>query len=445
MAMNSLHSLFKAGSVAVVGASTNPEKTGHIILKNIVDGGFSGHLYPINPKAESILDLTCYPDLSAVPTEVDVVVIVIPAKFVPGVMEEAGEKGVKGAVIISGGFSEIGNKDLQEEVVEIARRHGIRVIGPNCQGFNYTPNKLCASWPLVRAAGPIAVISQSGTIGAAIAMLAEDEGIGITGFVALGNRCDVNETDLIDFFCDDPNTKVITLYIEGVKDGPLFMKTIREKAGTKPIVILKPGKTEKGRRAIGSHTNSIAGKDEIFGAVCRQLEITRANDIPELYDYSKALGFLKRPEGNRLLVVTSSGGCGIMATDVAEQGGLSMVALSDQLKLRLTEALPPNCVISNPLDLTGDAPAGRFRDAVEIAAADAGIDCFLLIFGDPIAGACEVVQGLKKKTGKEIMVTYIGGGDIEKEEVLKMHQVGIPVFPTPERAVKALIVLQKKT
>ncbi|MBN2322247.1 MAG: CoA-binding protein [Spirochaetes bacterium] len=439
--MNPLDAVFNAKSVAVVGASQNPEKTGHIILRNIIDGGFGGEIYPINPKGEEILGARCYSTLSEVDGEIDVVVIVVPAKFVPGVMEEAGKKRVKGAVVISGGFSEIGNEELQEEVVRIAAEHGVRVIGPNCQGFNYTPNHLCASWPLVRKQGPIAVISQSGTVGATLEMWAEDDEIGISSFVALGNKCDVSETDLIEFFAEDPNTKVISLYIEGVKDGRVFMDTVTRARRKKPIVVLKPGKTHKGMRAVQSHTHSIAGKDEIFDAVCKQTGIVRANDITELYDYSKALGFLKKPAGNRLLIVTSSGGCGIIATDTAEEGGIDIVGLSDGLKKSLTEALPSQCVVQNPLDLTGDTPAERYKESVEIALAEGKIDAFLLIFGDPIPGACEVVKDLKSRTKKPIVVSYLGGGEIEREEGKRLHQNGTPVFQTPERAVRALCVL----
>jgi acetyl coenzyme A synthetase (ADP forming)-like protein len=439
--MGSLDAIFNARSVAVVGASASPDKTGHIILKNILDGGYSGSLYPVNPRAETILGLTCYPSLSAIPGGLDLVVVVVPAKLVPGVIDEGGRKGIKGAVVISGGFGEIGNGELEDQVKAAAARYGVRVIGPNCQGFNYTPNRLCASWPLVKSGGPIAVISQSGTVGAAIEMWAEQEEIGVSGFVALGNKCDVNELDLVEFFAGDPNTKVIALYIEGIRDGQGFMKLMRSVSGRKPVVVLKPGKTEKGKKAVASHTHSIAGSDEVFQGVCRQLRITRASDVAELYDFSKALGYLKRPKGRKMLVVTSSGGCGILATDTAEQSGIEVAELDGRTKEELKKVLPETCVIGNPLDLTGDANAERYGAAVETAARTAGADFFLLIFGDPIPGACEIVQGLRGTIPQEIVVCYLGGGETEKREVLKMHRGGIPVFPTPERAVKAVNAL----
>lgn len=439
--MKPLESIFNARSVAVVGASANHEKTGHIILKNIIEGGFEGKIYPVNPKAGEILGLPCYPSVTAINDSVDVVLIVVPSKFVPDVMEEAGKKGVTGAVVISGGFGEIGNGELEKQILDIAKKYGMRIIGPNCQGFNYTPNRLCASWPLVTKSGPIAVISQSGTVGAAIEMWAQEAEIGISCFVSLGNKVDVNEIDLIDVFKEDPNTKVISLYIEGVQNGARFMKSVRSAREKKPIVVLKPGTTPKGARAVQSHTRSIAGNDEIFDAVCRQVGITRAKSITELFDYSLALGFLGKPKGNRVLIITSSGGSGIIATDVAEQGGIDVVDLPAELLAELKGALPPQCVVANPLDLTGDATAERYRIAAGIAARCDSIDSLLLIFGDPIPGASEVVGELKEKTEKQIIVAYLGGGDIEEEETIKLNRSGTPVFPTPERAVGALKVL----
>jgi acetyl coenzyme A synthetase (ADP forming)-like protein len=439
--LNPLEPVFNARSVAVVGASTNPEKTGHIILRNIIEGGFAGRIYPVNPKAEEVLGLPVYGSLGAIDGPVDLVVIVVPARFVPDVMEEAGQKGASGAVVISGDFGETGNDELERRVVDIGRRYGIRIIGPNCQGFNYTPNRLCASWPLITRSGPIAIISQSGTVGAAIESWAQDAEIGISGFVALGNRADVNETDLIDLFKEDPNTRVISLYIEGVADGRRFMESVGAARKKKPIVVLKPGTTLKGAKAVHSHTRSIAGRDEVFEAVTRQLGIVRARSITELFDFSLALGFLSKPRGNRLLIVTSSGGSGIIATDAAEGGGMNVIDLPAQLAAELKQALPPQCVVGNPLDLTGDATAERYRVAADIALREQSIDSVLLIFGDPIPGACELVNRLKGKTDKQIIVAYLGGGQIEEQEKLKLHRSGIPVFPTPERAVAALEAL----
>lgn len=452
----SLDSIFRPSSVAIVGASSNPEKTGHIILKNIIDGGFRGAVYPINPGSNEILGLRAYPSLLDVPGNIDLVVIVVPAKVVPGVMEQAGQKKAGGAIIISGGFREIGNDRLEQEVVDIAKSFGIQVIGPNCQGVNYTGSNLCASWPLIKAKGKMAIISQSGTVGAALGEWAEADGIGISSFVSLGNKSDVDEVGLIDYFSRDPNTAVISLYVEGTGDGRRFMEVCRDAIQRKPIVVLRPGRSSKGRKAAESHTKSIAGSYKIFHAACRQVGITSALTVEDLYDFSKVLMCARR---RRLLqermtpykvaVLTSSGGSGIIATDCAEEIGVEIPDLSRETIERLEEVLPPHCITRNPLDLTGDTPAERYETAVQELSSFDDIDAFLLIFGDPIPRAGEVVARLKsnlasKGSNAEIVVCYIGGGAMGQEEAAIMHRDGIPVFSTPERAMRAICALAGK-
>ncbi len=436
--MSDVKGMFNARSVAVVGASAKEGKTGHTILKNIIDGGFSGAIYPINPKADSILGVQCYPEVAAIPGNIDLVVVVVPAPAVPDVMRQAGEKGAKGAIIITGGFRETGNTELEAEVMGIAAQYNMGVVGPNCQGVNYTPNNLCASWPLITAKGTMAMITQSGTIGAAMAGWAAEENIGISAFVALGNKSDIGEIELLEFFGEDPETKVIALNVEGVKDGRKFMDVAKAAITKKPVVVLKPGRTAKGRQAAESHTKSIAGSDAVFDAVCRQIGIIRAEGITEFYDYCKIMALTEKPCGNRVLIITSSGGSGILATDVAEGCNVDVASLSDTTKATLKEALPSHCVVANPLDLTGDATAERYETALDVAIHDENIDMALVIFGDPIPGAFEVVENLRKKTNKPVVVAYLGGGDVEKEEVAKMLAAGISAFPTPERAMRSI-------
>lgn len=453
---NSLNSIFKPSSVAVVGASANPEKTGHIILKNIIEGGFRGSVYPINPGAHEILGLQAYQSLLDVPGDVDLVVIVVPAKVVPDIMKQAGEKKAGGAIIISGGFRETGNDDLEQEVINIAKSFGIRVIGPNCQGVNYTDSNLCASWPLITAKGRMAVISQSGTVAAAIGEWAEADGIGVSSCVSLGNKADVNELDLINYFSRDPSTGIISLYVEGTGDGRRFMEVCRDAIERKPIVVLRPGKSSKGRKAAESHTKSIAGSYMVFHAACRQVGVTSAKTIEDLYDFSKILMYTKnrrllkeRTDPYRVAVLTSSGGSGIIAVDCAEEIGVEIPDLSKEAVARLREVLPSHCITRNPLDLTGDTPAERYETAVLELSSSAQADAFLLIFGDPIPRASEVVGRLRRDlalrgSDTEIVVCYIGGGTVGQEEVLHMHQQGIPVFSTPERAMRAIGALAGK-
>ena len=449
-AMNSgVLRLFLARSVAVVGASSNPAKLGHVILANILNGGYEGNVYAVNPKAGEILGLRVYPSVSEIPSSLDLVVVVVPAPFVPGVLREAAGKGARAGIIISGGFREAGREDLEQELLDIVTETGLRLVGPNCQGINYRPNKLCASWPLVTASGSLAVISQSGTVAATLAGWAVDEGLGISATVSLGNQADVCETDLIDFFADDEGSRVIALYLEGAKHGRRFLEAVKRAIPKKPIVVLKSGRTEGGQRAAASHTRSLAGRDDVFDAACRQFGIVRVPDIESLYDSAKALasldleGPLPRTgavsnSGDRVFAVTSSGGCGILATDEAERLGLRVPPLHPEMVTELKEAgLLPTAILSNPLDLTV-APAAHFEATVSIAERYDLADVYLLIFGDPIPGATEVVQRLRERVGSRLVVVYLGGGEVEKTERLRMHAVGIPVFPTPQRAIRAI-------
>ncbi|HEY3124844.1 MAG TPA: acetate--CoA ligase family protein [Thermoanaerobaculia bacterium] len=428
---DSLQALFRPSRLAVIGASAKPEKMGFQILKNILDAGFGGQVIPVNPKGEAILGVPSVKSVDEIPSGTDLAVVIIPAASVPGTILQLGERKVRAAIVITGGFAESGpdGARLQEEVAENASRCGIRVVGPNCQGVNYPYHGLCASWPLITQRGAMAIASQSGTVGAALADWAAQEKLGFSAFVSMGNRVDVDEADLIEFFASDPNTKVITLYIEGVKDARKFLAAVSK--CRKPIVIFKAGRTEQGRKAAESHTRSLAGKDEIYDAVFRQFGIHRATSLEELYDFSKALAYVPRPAGPRMLIVTSSGGSAIIATDVAEENGFRVSPLPGPLASRLREILPPHCIVGNPLDLTGDTDAERYRCV--IAASRDDYDVVMTIFGDPIPGAAEIME-----PGRPELVAYLGGADVERAERLLFHEKKIAVFPTPERAVKAL-------
>ena len=432
-------------SVAVIGASANPAKTGHVILRNIIDAGYKGDIYPINPKGGEILGLKVYRSVLEVPGEIDLAVVVVPARVVPSVMEEIGRKGIPGAVIISGGFGEAGEEGarLEEEVGRIARQYNVRVIGPNCQGVNNTNIGLCASWPLIKENGPMTIVSQSGTVGAAFEGWAAEEGYGISFFVGLGNRLDVDETDLLSFFVREEKTKVVAMYIEGVKRGPEFRRVLEENGGRKPIVILKSGRSPSGARAVQSHTRSLAGRDEVFTGLFRQYGVVRAETVEELYDFSKALAFVRPPSGPRVMIVSSSGGSAIISVDMVEGLGMELAQLPEWAKEELRARIPPYCIVSNPLDLTGDADAERYDRVLDVLKDVEGIDTIVTIFGDPIPGAAEVLEKYMD-SGKTVIAVYIGGGEVQAEEVRKMGKRGIPVFPTPERAIKALKVVMDR-
>jgi acetate---CoA ligase (ADP-forming) len=426
----SLEALFRPARIAVIGASARPGKLGFTIFKNLVDAGFDGQILPVNPRGETILGLPSVKSIGEIPAGTDLAVVIIPAPSVPGAILELGERKVRAAIVITGGFAESGPEGarLQEEVRQNAARCGIRVVGPNCQGVNYPPHGLCASWPLITRKGAMAIASQSGTVGAALIDWAAEERLGFSAFVSMGNRIDVDEADLIAFFGSDPNTKVITLYIEGVKDVPKFLSAVRE--CSKPIVVFKAGRTAQGRKAAESHTRSLAGKDEIYDAIFRQLKIHRAQSLEELYDFSKALAYVPPPAGPRMLIVTSSGGSAIIATDVAADSGFRITPLPDAVGSRLREFLPAHFIVGNPLDLTGDGNAELFRRVIATARDD--YDVVMTIFGDPIPGASGALE-----PGKPDLVAYLGGAEVERAERILFHEKGIAVFPTPDRAVKA--------
>ena len=426
---SSLVPLFRPSRIAMIGASANPEKLSFQIFRNLKEAGFDGEILPVNPKGEPVLGIPSLKSAAEVPEGTDLAVVMIPAKLVPAAILQLGERKVKSAVVITGGFAESGEEGaaLQRELAKNAAQCGIRVIGPNCQGVNYPYHGLCASWPLVTRRGDMAIISQSGTVGAALIDWASQDHLGFSAFVSLGNRADVDEADLISFFGEDLNTKVIALYIEGVKDAPKFLQAV--KSCRKPIVILKAGRTVQGRKAAESHTRSLAGRDEIYDAVFRQHRIHRAYTLEELYDYAKALAYVAPPEGRRTLIVTSSGGSAILATDVLEEEGYQLTPVPPELAKQLREFLPAHCPIGNPVDLTGDATAAWYGKVLELSRPH--YDLVMTIFGDPIAGASEVIR-----PGQ--LVAYLGGAEVERAESARMHEKKIAVFPTPERAVKAL-------
>jgi acetate---CoA ligase (ADP-forming) len=428
---SSLGFFFTPASVAVIGASDNPGKYGHEILKNLLQGGFPGTIYPVNPKADRILGVNCFKSIKEIPKPADLAVIIIPAKMVPQAIRDCGESGIKGAVIISGGFSEAGpeGEELQKNLAGVAAEYGVRLVGPNCQGINNPYHPMCATWPLLTRKGRVAVISQSGTVGAAMLDWFSIEELGVSGFAGLGNRADVDECDLIEHFEADPNTKVIATYLEGIKN-PARFRNILESI-KKPLVMLKSGRTPRGRVAAESHTKSLAGADSIYSSLLQSHGICRAETFEELYDFSKAFAYLKPPSGNRIVFITTSGGAAILATDAAEREGLATAPLPKELADSLEGVIPGHAIRSNPLDLTGDANSKMFKDVIDRARPH--YDTLGVIFGDPILDAA---QSVTPDTNE--LIIFLGGAEVERTEKLKMHRKGIPVFPTPERAIRAL-------
>lgn len=437
----SIRKLFEPNSVAVIGASRDPNKLGHKIVKNLIDAEFEGKIYPVNPEADEILGLKTYPSLQEAPKKTQLAVIVVPAVRVPDVLRQCSENNVRNVVIISGGFSEVGEdgKELQEEVLDVADEMGIRILGPNSQGINNTSNGLCATWPLITKEGSLSIVTQSGTIGAALENWAQEDNIGISKIAILGNKSDIDEADLIEYLAEDEETGVIALYLEGVEKGRKFLEEARKAAKKKPVVVLKGGKSGRGAEAVKTHTRSAAGKYEIFKSACNQAGLILTRDIIEFYNICKALAVLEKPENKNTVIVTSSGGASILALDAAEGLDVDLIDLPERAVERLEEALPSQCILSNPLDLSGSATAELFDESIKILARYKDIRNMVVIIGDPISGISDVV---KERFDRVTMIpVMLGVGEEGAGERKSLEKEGIPVFSDPAQAMKVLDVL----
>jgi len=431
--------MLKARRVAVVGASQDPTKFSGVLVPSILAGGYTGEVIPVNPRAERVAGLKCYPSVSDIPGTLDLVVIAVPARFVPGIMHEAADKDAAGAIVISAGGRESGKPEFDEEIVQIARERGLRFFGPNIQGISYGPNRLSAVfWPVVTEHGPLAVVGQSGTVVAAITDWAQDDGLGVSASISLGNQADICESDVLRVLLEDEHTRVTALYLEGVDDGPRFVAAIKDVAMKKPLVVLKCGRSQRGREAVASHTGSLAGSDKVFSGVCRQFGVIRADDSEGLYDAAKILACMPLPAGRRVLVISSSGGSCALAADVGDAQGLLLPDLPDDYVAALRDlGLAEWGSFANPLDLATIA-VDQFRATVRLADAADLADIILLIFGDPVVGSAELAAELAAESRACICAAYYGGGAVEQVERRRMQRAGVAVFPSPERAMRAI-------
>jgi acetyltransferase len=437
--------LFKPRSVAVVGASRDPSKVGHAVLKNIVDSGYKGRVYPVNPKADSVLGLTAYRSVLDIPDEVDLAVIVIPAQNVPDVMEECGKKGVKFSVVITAGFKEIGGEGIEREkkLLEIARRYGVKVVGPNCLGIidMYTPINATFG-PHPQRKGGIAFVSQSGALLTAILDWSSRVGIGFSNIVSLGNKADLNEIDFIEYLGENPETKVILLYLESISDGRRFIQIASTVSRKKPIVLLKGGITEAGARAALSHTGAMAGGATALKAALKKAGVILVSSLSELFDIAIAFANQPIPQGSRVGIVTNAGGGGVVTSDLAILKGLRLASLSSSTIDILRKSLPPMAAIYNPVDVLGDARADRYRVAIENLLKDPNVDALITILTpqavtEPEETAKAIIELNKLYHEKPIVSVFIGGERVEKAVKLLIDN-GIPVYDMPEKAVVAL-------
>jgi len=440
-----LELLFKPRSVAVIGASRDPNKVGHAILKNIIESGYKGRVYPVNPKADSVLGLTAYKSVLDIPDEVDLAVIVIPAQNVLDVMEECGRKGVKFAVVISAGFKEIGGEGIEREkkLVEIARKYGIRVVGPNCLGIIDMHTPINATFgPQPQRKGGIAFISQSGALLTSILDWSSKVGIGFSNIVSLGNKADLNETDFVEYLGENPETKVILLYLESISDGRRFIQVTSAVSRKKPIVLLKGGVTEAGARAALSHTGAMAGGATALKAAMKKAGVILVSSLSELFDIAIAFANQPIPQGGRVGIVTNAGGGGVVTSDLAILRGLKLASLSPSTIDVLRKSLPPMAAIYNPVDVLGDARADRYRVAIETLLRDPNVDALITILTpqavtEPEETAKVIIEMSRLYIEKPILSVFIGGEKVEKAVKLLIDN-GIPVYDMPEKAVAAL-------
>ena len=439
-----LEMFFAPRSVAVIGAGREPGKLGHDVLNNLLQYGYKGQVYPVNPKADEILGLKSYPTVLDVPGPVDLAVIVVPARFVPDVMQQCGEKGVKGAVIISAGFKESGLEGvkLEREVVAIAKQYGVRIVGPNCLGIIDTVQPMDVSFAVgIPPRGNIAFMSQSGALCTAILDWALANNIGFSYFVSLGNKADVDEVDLMEAWDSNPNAKVMIAYVEGLRDGRRFMDVARRVTRRTPLIAVKSGNTEAGSRAVSSHTGSLAGSNRAYDAAFRQTGVLRAGSIQELFDWAIAFAYQPALRGNRIAIVTNAGGPAIMATDALESSGLKLAPLSKETIEHLQAQLPPAANTYNPIDVLGDARADRYAVGIEAALKDPNVDGLIVILTPQVMTQIEEtaheVARLARLYDKPVVGCYMGEAKVSAGiEILTREQV--PNYPFPERAASAL-------
>ena len=444
-----INAVLKPKSIAVIGASTNPEKIGYKVVENLKNCGYQNPVYPINPDAEEILGYKCYPNIKDVPYVVDMAVVTVPARFVSEVTRDAGEKGVKGLSIITSGFSEVGDHALEEEIVQIAHEYGMRIIGPNIIGVLSNSDKMNASfYNYLPYEGKAALISQSGALLIAMAAATYTRRVGFDKMISIGNQADLDFADLISYLNEDESTSCITLYIEGIKDGPKFMEAARK--CTKPIIALKAGTSAHGAAAAASHTGSLAGSAKVYEAAFQQAGVAQAEDLNDMFDTTLALSLQPTMKGDNLLIVTNGGGVGVLATDAAEKYGLPLKFAPEDVQAELRKHMPSFGSAKNPVDITGGAGLAGYYEGVKYAYAHPWVDGMVVLYCETsvtepqeIAEAIYNAQKESGATGKPLAVSFIGGERCEKApEWLIEHD--IPTYDAPDLAVKALASLRKQ-
>ena len=441
--------LFEPRSVAVIGVSTNRNKLGYKVYENIVEGGFRGHAYAVNPRGGRILDRPVHENVNDIEGDLDMAVVTVPADRVMDVVEDCGKKGVGFLVVITSGFSEIGAVALERSIADRARKLGMRLVGPNIFGIYSSAVSLNATFgPRNVLAGNVGVISQSGAIGSAMIGKTSVENLGMSSFISVGNKADVDEADLLDYLAEDPVTKVVLMYIEGVKDGESFIEAVRRASAKKPVVIIKSGRSRRGAIAAASHTGSLAGADEVFDAVARQAGAIRAESMQEAIDWCKFLVSSPKPLGPNTLIVTNGGGIGVLASDACERYNVELVEPSQTMREVIGDFVPPFGSVKNPVDLTGQARAEDYDQSLRASQDIDGIDAIICLYCETAVldaeGLTQVVRDRWDdfRNTKPIVFSFFGGAALE-ESVHNLRREGIPVFSDVYEAVSCLGALMR--
>jgi acetyl coenzyme A synthetase (ADP forming)-like protein len=453
----SLEALFAPKSVAVIGASTKPDSLGRAVFKNILFHGYTGVVYPVNPKAKSILGVKAYPSVLDIPDEIDLAVIIVPAIAVANVLEECGRKGVRAAIVISAGFKEIGEEGAQREreLQQIAQRYGIALLGPNCLGIiNTDPAvSLNATFaPGMPRQGNIAFISQSGALGVAALEYAQRQKIGLSKFISIGNKADLHENHLLDYLKDDPLSDVILLYVEDLEDPQGFHRLATEITSERPkkipILAIKSGRTLEGAKAATSHTGALAGSDEVYDSIFMQSGVLRVETIEELFDYAIAFAQQPLPQSNRIAIVTNAGGAGILATDAAVRHGVQLAEFTEDTVKRLRELLPPTVNVANPVDMTGEPNEQRYETVVRTVLEDPNVAGVVVIAAPHILMSLEniarhIVRAVQEiHTEKPVLACLMAVTDA-RPAIEILEEANIPHYSFPERAARALAAMAR--
>ena len=443
-----LNGLLKPQSIAVIGASNKKGKIGYTVVDNLIQSEYGGPVYPINPGEDEVQGLKAYDSVLDVPDPIDAAVVIVPAKIVPKIAEECGQKGVKGLIIIASGFSEVGREDLERKVVEISDAHGMRVLGPNIVGILSNSHDCNASFaPVLPLPGKAALVSQSGALLIAMDTSTYTRRVGFDKMISIGNMSDVNFGDLIEWLDADENTACISFYIEGLQDGRHFMEAARN--ATKPIVALKSGVSAHGAAAAASHTGSLAGSGKVYDSAFEQVGVVRASDLNNLFDRTQALSLQPPMTGDNLLIITNGGGVGVLATDAAERFGVPLRFAPEEVQKELKKHMPEFGSAKNPVDLTGMAGKDWYEESIRYAIAHDWVDAVAVLYCETaMTDPMDIAKGIKDAidasgvTDKPVSVSFVGGEESEAAMQWLLEQ-GIPAYDAPDVAINALAALHE--